>query len=472
MSRLADGPFAARPLRLADLLDRGAVTRRLRGRGLSAEAAAGLAARFGAAAEVVQANRADGAAEVTAWFVPGRLEVVGKHTDYAGGRSLTCAVEQGLALVACPGPDARLRLTALDLDASVDVSLGALPPAAPSSWAAYPVAVARRLVSDVRHRPDGTPLQGGDLAFGGTLPAAAGLSSSSALIVATFLGLGAINHLDLHPAFREAVPSREVLAAYLGHVEAGRPFAGFAAGAGVGTRGGSQDHVAILCSRADRLRQYRYAPVACEDEVALPEGLQFVVATSGVAAEKSGGARDRYNRAARLADAAAQAWRHATGDAVPHLGALADRPDVTPDALRQVLSEGGGGFAGSALVERAMQFYIEHTEVVPGVATALRCGDLDALGALVDRSQRGAEAGLRNQVPETVHLARSARALGAVAASAFGAGFGGSVWALVGTASAGAFIEAWRAAYEAAHPAAAQRAIFFPVEPGPAAFPL
>ena len=57
-------------------------------------------------------------------------------------------------------------------------------------------------------------------------------------------------------------------------------------------------------------------------------------------------------------------------------------------------------------------------------------GDLDAFGALVDRSQALAESLLGNQVLQTIHLASSARQLGAVAASAFGAGFGGSVSAL------------------------------------------
>ena len=77
--------------------------------------------------------------------------------------------------------------------------------------------------------------------------------------------------------------------------------------------------------------------------------------------------------------------------------------------------------------------------IVPGAADALAEGDLDRFGALVDRSQAGAEAALGNQVPETIHLQRSARRLGARAASAFGAGFGGSVWALVAATGAETF---------------------------------
>jgi galactokinase len=94
---------------------------------------------------------------------------------------------------------------------------------------------------------------------------------------------------------------------------------------------------------------------------------------------------------------------------------------------------------------------------------------MEAAGALVDRSQRGAEEWLGNQVPETVMLARSAREEGALAASAFGAGFGGSVWALTRADGAGAFSRRWQARYCAAFPGRAARAQFFETRPGPPA---
>jgi galactokinase len=84
----------------------------------------------------------------------------------------------------------------------------------------------------------------------------------------------------------------------------------------------------------------------------------------------------------------------------------------------------------------------------------------------VDRSQRGAEIGLGNQIRETVDLARMARSLGAHAASAFGAGFGGSVWALVNRAEAPSFQTAWERAYRARHDRSS--ACFFTTEAGPA----
>ena len=88
------------------------------------------------------------------------------------------------------------------------------------------------------------------------------------------------------------------------------------------------------------------------------------------------------------------------------------------------------------------------------------------LGELIDRSQLGAEQGLGNQVPETVHLQRTARKLGAVAASAFGAGFGGSVWALVPDEALDRFIQAWRTDYLETFPDRQGRAQFLTTRAG------
>ena len=110
--------------------------------------------------------------------------------------------------------------------------------------------------------------------------------------------------------------------------------------------------------------------------------------------------------------------------------------------------------------------------IIPAAADALARRDLDALGTLVDRSQRNAECLLGNQVPETIHLMRSARTLGAVAASSFGAGFGGSVWAMVSAADIERFAREWRDAYVAAFPQHAARAEVFVTRPGPAAMRL
>src|SRR5207248_1785588 len=106
----------------------------------------------------------------TPWFVPGRLEVLGKHTDYAGGRSVVCAVERGFVFVAIPRGDREVRVVdAADGSAACFALDPNLEPGA--GWTNYPMTVARRLA---RNFPDAR--RGADIAFFSDLPAAAGMS--------------------------------------------------------------------------------------------------------------------------------------------------------------------------------------------------------------------------------------------------------------------------------------------------------
>jgi galactokinase len=296
-------------------------------------------------------------------------------------------------------------------------------------WGRYPAVVVSRIA---RNFP-GT-LRGCDIAFASNLPPAAGLSSSSALIVMTFQILA-----DLC-GIRTGLDTPEELAGYLGAVEGGRPYGRFTGDAGVGTSGGSQDHVAILCSRPGHLVRYGFAPVRFEGSVPMPAGHCFVIAASGVRAEKTGAAMTSYNNAAASTRSIVDRWNQSTSRSD---GTLADALESSPgagDRIRSLLQD-------SPWLPRFEQFVAESTRIIPAAATALAAGDLPEFGRLVDESQAGAERGLGNQIPETIFLARSARRLGALAASAFGAGFGGSVWAMVPTADAEVFAKEWESDY-------------------------
>jgi galactokinase len=210
-------------------------------------------------------------------WVPGRIEFLGKHTDYAGGRSLVCTVERGFAVVASPRDDRVVRIT--DAVTSEHVELELSPALAPAdgTWANYAITVVRRIA---RNFPG--PLRGADIAFASDLPPAAGLSSSSALVVATFLAISDLNALGAHEEYRRAITNADDLAGYLGAVEGGTPFRSLDGDRGVGTFSGSQDQTAILCSRAGALVQYAFAPVRFERNVPLPADHVFVIGGSGV----------------------------------------------------------------------------------------------------------------------------------------------------------------------------------------------
>lgn len=452
---------------LADLFEEEAVADRLIEGGLSSPAARRLKLRFVRAARTLYEAGVAPDESAHAFFVPGRIEVLGKHTDYAGGSSLTCAVERGFCLVAAPGADRSLRIrhAATGEEVVAEVAPDVQPPA--DHWTNYPLTVARRVARDF-----GGTLRGGHIAFTSNLPRAAGMSSSSAMVVAFFLALSALNDLPERPAYQKHLSRPGALAQYLGAVESGKAFGPFAGDAGVGTFGGSEDHTAILCSAPGELRWFRYGPTRFEEAVPLPEEHVFVIGASGVVAEKTGAARAAYNQAAQLAAHAAQAWRAATGRDDPHLGAAVNADGFAPEQMCGALQNAGSYFDAEALVRRFEHFYRENNEILPAAVRALQAGDLDAFGTWVDRSQRAAETLLDNQVPETTFLARAARQCGAVAASAFGAGFGGSVWALVPEEEVSRFRADWASAYAEQFPDPARHAAFFVERPGPAAFAL
>jgi len=456
---------------LGELTDEAPMVERLVGAGLSRPAARLKVPLFAACAEALMRLGVDAGAPARAMFVPGRIEVLGKHTDYAGGRSLLAATERGFSLVAVDRDDAVMRMAA---DAGGEVAEFRIDPEltpAEGHWSNYPMTVARRLARNFPGR-----LGGCDVAFAGDLPRAAGMSGSSALIVGCYLAVAAANNLHERPEYRDNIAGAEDLAGYLGTIENGQTFGTLAGDRGVGTFGGSEDHTAILCCRAGRLSQYSYSPVRFERAIDLPENYTFAIAASGVAAEKTGQAKDKYNRASALARAGVDAWNEATGRDAAHLAAaIASEGDVAEaaDRIRRVLSQAQHPqFAAAQLVRRFEHFLAESEQIVPAAGDALNARDVGAFGRLVDRSQELTETLLGNQVPETVFLAARARQLGAAAASAFGAGFGGSVWALVEADAAQAFLEAWAGRYREEFPGPAGNACFFLTRPGPAAFEL
>jgi galactokinase len=432
--------------------------------GMSVAESANKASLFDKALQALQAKGVSGERQVRRLFVPGRIEFLGKHTDYAGGRSLLCAVERGICLVASPRSDDQLRIIDAGHHAQAEFRLRAEIRPIAGHWPNYPMTVARRVARNFPGR-----LRGADIAFISDLPPAAGLSSSSALVVAFFSLLADLNVLQERQEYQNNIRSCEDLAGYLGAIENGSSFGSLAGDRGVGTFGGSQDHTAMLCARPGALIQYSFCPVRYERTIQLPADHLFVIGVSGLAAEKTGQARDQYNRASAAVSTILHLWRQATGrDDGSLAAAVASAPDAL-QRLRQLLQRSSrADFSAQSLLDRLEQFLLESNQLIPAVAEALNSNRMAQIGELVDRSQAAAEKWLGNQVPQTIFLARSARELGALAASAFGAGFGGSVWALVKADEAETFSARWAEVYSQRFPGLAARARFFASRAGPA----
>lgn len=408
--------------------------------------------------------RHTGEAPTWGWFVPGRIEVFGKHTDYAGGHSLVAAVPRGFAIAARPRPDGVVSVVDARWRDAVDID--------PSDagrvfkgWTNYAAVVARRLAANF----PGAPL-GADIVIASDLPRAAGLSSSSALVVGLSLALVRRSGVDARPEWRAAIQTRHDLAGYLGAVENGLAFGPLADVHGVGTHGGSEDHNAILNARASHVSAYGYLPVRHVGDARIPDDWRFVILTSGVHADKAGRVRGQYNRASLATRALVDLWQAAQEPAASGwtlAGVVAD-PDRLA-ALRNLAGRGHGDFSGDELRMRLAHFVGEDARVGAALE-GFRAADMVQLSQLAAESQRDADRWLGNQVEETRKLAALASGAGAFAASSFGAGFGGAVWALARRADAADVLDRWRRAYVKAMPGVEVEG--FVTAPGPGAVDL
>lgn len=397
------------------------------------------------------------------WFVPGRIEVLGKHTDYAGGRSLLCTAERGMCMAARKRADSGVKIVDAVTGESAEFSIAADIDVPDRGWAIYPTTVARRLARNF-------PGQwiGADIAFASDLPRASGMSSSSVLVTAVFTALGTLNDLESKPEYSANIKTREDIAGYSGCIENGQTFGMLVGDAGVGTFGGSEDHTAILCCRPGELSQFGFCPIRFEGSVSMPEDCIWVIAVSGVTAPKAGSARESYNNISRAAAMILDIWRRHSGAGAETLAAAIRSSSDAADRIRALLPQTADtGIPPDYFQSRFDQFVLESEKLVPSATRYLAAGDLEGFGRVADDSQAAAESGLRNQVPETIALARTARTLGAHAASAFGAGFGGSVWALVNRNDANEFCDRWRAHYLHEFPERSGACRFFLTGAGP-----
>ena len=376
-----------------------------------------------------------------AWWVPGRLEVFGKHTDYAGGRTLVCAVPTGFAVAAAPRADGTIRV--IDAKRGDRFVLHPQDRTTFTGWRHYVAVAARRLAANV----PGAPL-GADIVLASDLPRASGMSSSSALVVAISAALVRMAGIEARPEWRANIRGTLDIAGYFACIENGLTFGTLTGDAGVGTHGGSEDHAAILGGTPGRLSAFAFVPMRPIGRVALPPGWRFVLAASVIRSAKTGSAQGAYNTLARGAAVLLELWNAAQPRAVS-LGAALGSGSV--ETLREIVRASAIAPWPADVLERRLEHFIREDRRVPDAIGAFGAADAERLSALARASQAEAESLLGNQVPETIALARSARELGAFAACSFGAGFGGSVWALVDR-DAEEFARRWHAGAFVARP--------------------
>jgi len=359
------------------------------------------------------------------WLIaraPGRANLIGEHTDYSDLPVLPFAIDRAV-LVAAQGDDTGVIDAASErFDGAARVVLERGPPAsAGPSWHRYLECAARRIAPLARGR-------GARLLIGGDLPPNGGLSSSSALTLGILAALDAAWKLGLD---RDALVDHAISAERDASAE-----------------GGAMDQTVIAHSRAGSVLRIDFRPRALTP-VALPDSLAFVVASSGEEAPKATAARVRYNErviGTRLAAALlARRCSVEPGDP-PRLRDVSDLDGVgaSVESLPEhasvaavareldVPATGLARFASSTFdvdaavpVRSLARHVLGEARRVDQACEALRRGDLEALGALLDASHRSLRDDFGCSTMALDRVCDAMRRAGALGARLTGAGFGG-----------------------------------------------
>src|SRR5262245_47245518 len=394
---------------------------------------------------------------------PGRVNVIGEHTDYNGLPVLPFAIDHDVLVAArrqdTPGievanVDPRFPPFAFQPRAPV-------PPRAAGDWGNYVQAACEALLGAGITLPRGAALR-----VDGAIPPAAGVSSSSALVVASGLALAALAGASLDPLALADLLAR------------GEQY--------VGTLSGGMDQAAILLARPSHALRLDFFPLRARP-VAVPPHLAFVVAHTLDEAAKSGAVAGLYNQRviecrlacavlagrpgrppARLADVPdAAAVLTALPDLLPE-GAVTrralttwlglDRADVDRLAPPSVSLADPDRFVLRARVRHVLS----EAGRVSAAERALRDGDLPALGGLLDESHASGAADYATSTPAADALVVAARAAGAAGARLMGAGFGGSALLVVARERTPALLDALDRRFYAPRSAAPMRFVVTP----------
>jgi galactokinase len=346
------------------------------------------------------------------WWAPGRVNLIGEHTDYNDGFVLPLALEFGVAAAARVAERPVLRVRSAQKGETVELPFDAIAPGAVDGWSAYVGGVAWAL------REAGHDVPGLDVVVDGDIPVGAGLSSSAALECAVAVAWNDLAGLAL---------DRDALAAAARRAENDV----------VGAPTGVMDQMASLYGQAGNLvfidtRSLAVEPVPFDPPSA---GLALLVIDS------------RAPHA--LVDGEYAERRRSCEQAVEILGVRALR-DVAVDDLDDALARLGDGAEGDLLRKRVRHIVTENARVLDVVA-ALRAGDdVRTIGPALTASHASMRDDFEITVPQIDVAVDAALEAGAYGARMTGGGFGGCVLALVEADRAEEVVRAVEAAYDAA----------------------
>jgi galactokinase len=366
---------------------------------------------------------------------PGRVNLIGEHTDYMHLPVLPMAIQRGLTIRATAANEPGL--VAHSTSRSGQVTVGPDTPT-DGGWERYLIGALRQLGEEAAG-------MGAELHIDGDLPHTGGLSSSSALTTGVLRALGTLWDLGLddEEVVRRAIEAERI----------------------VGVESGGMDQTVIMFATAGTALRIDWAPPR-RSPVPIPEVFRFVIGYSGDEAPKGESVRDEYNERVVSCRAAGLLLQDATGidaGSPPRLHPFRDIDPVAaglpPTATAHDVAAGlgadvdllvgltSGRFAPDRplRIARAAEHVLTEARRVDEAETALRAVDLSGLGRCFDASHSSLQTyGVSTSSLDTVTAA--ARDAGAAGARLTGAGFGGWAVAVCGPDRVDAVAEAMAAA--------------------------
>ncbi len=223
---------------------------------------------------------------------PGRVNILGRHVDHRGGNTNVMAIDRDTMLVVSPREDCMVRVANTNpgypcFEFNIDDIMNAAPHESwisfiesdgitkfvkgyKGAWYNYIISIIARIQFSTE-----SPLCGMDILMDGTIPVAAGLSSSSSIVVATAEAITALNCISVSTA------------QFIDWCGEGEWF--------VGTRGGAGDHAAMKCSEKGRITRLGFKPFVVGSSEAFSDKYAIILANSNIKSNKAEGSKDKFN---------------------------------------------------------------------------------------------------------------------------------------------------------------------------------
>ncbi|MEU5594613.1 galactokinase [Streptomyces sp. NPDC020298] len=343
------------------------------------------------------------------WSAPGRVNLIGEHTDYNDGFVMPFALPHVATAAVSRRADGVLRLHSADIEGGVaELSLDALTPESDSEWTAYPAGVVWAL------REAGHPVTGADIHLSSTVPTGAGLSSSAALEVVVALALNDLYELGLQ-RWQLARLCQRAENVYVG------------APTGIMDQTASacceEGHALFLDTRDLSQQQIPFDLAA--------EGMRLLVVDTQVKHAHSGGEYGKRRAGCEK------------GAALLGVDALRDIPYGDLDAALARLGD-------EEEVRRLVRHVVTEDQRVERVVSLLRAGETRAIGPVLSEGHASLRDDFRISCPELDLVVDTALASGALGARMTGGGFGGSAIVLAEAAEVDTITKAVEEAFAAA----------------------